>query len=287
MAEDNRSEMELKDVSSLRRIEKGSGQLSEVRKDLYPAMLALQKKIARECEINSDVGSLEYDLLVEKKKKLHVNIKLLVELRMSKVAAMALRGAMGTINAVDNLPPEERQFYDEVLEAAKTLWSAPHRQKTVRVPELVPETPAEPAPAPEPEAEPVKEVPAEEIPVIPDEGPTEMEPPADMPDSIPEEPVQTPPVIEIPPIPEEELMGEEPAEAPVQTPEPEVKAEEEEEENPYADCFDMVTVRMIETVEPFAGSERNYALKKEEVVRLPKSLAAILVGRKLAVELKI
>ena len=285
MAEDNRSDMELKDVSSLMRIEKGSGQLSEVRKDLYPAMLALQKRIARECEINSDVGSLEYDLLVEKKKKLHVNIKLLVELRMSKVAAMALRGAMGTINAVDNLPPEERQFYDEVLEAAKTLWSAPHRQKTVRVPELGPETPT--APAPVPEAEPVEEIQAEEIPVIPDEGPTEMEPPADMPDSIPEEPVQTPQVIEIPPIPEEELMGEEPAEAPVQTPEPEAKAEEEEDENPYADCFDMVTVRMIETVEPFAGSERNYALKKEEVVRLPKSLATILVGRKLAVELKI
>ena len=38
MAEDNRSEMELKDVSSLMRIEKGSGQLSEVRKDLYPPL---------------------------------------------------------------------------------------------------------------------------------------------------------------------------------------------------------------------------------------------------------
>ena len=49
----------------------------------------------------------------------------------------------------------------------------------------------------------------------------------------------------------------------------------------------MVTVRMTETVEPFAGTERNYSPKKEDVVRLPKSLASILVGRKLAVILNI
>ena len=278
MAEEPHSDMELKDVTSLMRIEKASGQLSEVRKDLYPAMLALQKKIARECEMK-DVSSLDYDLIADKKKKVNSNIKLVVEYRMNKVAAMALRGAMGTLNSTDNLPPEEKQFYEQVLAAAKELWNAPHRQKAAYVPELIPEVHV-PAPAvPEPEAEVKEEIPAE-VPAVP-EGPTEMEPPADMPEeTIPEEPAAPVPA-ETPQVPEEEPVAE-----PVQTAEEPV-AEEEEDENPYAECFDMVTVRMLETMEPFAGAERNYSLNKEDVVRLPKSLATILIGRKLAVELKI
>ncbi len=294
MAGEPYSELKPEDISSLMRVEKASGQLSEVRRDLYPAMMALQEKLTRQCE-KADIESLDYDLLVDRKRKLNSNIKLVVEYRMNKVAAMALRGAMGTLNVVDSLPPEEKAFYEECLEAAKKLWSAPHKpKKTVYVPEIVPEEP-EPEPAaaaaevskPEPPAE----VPAADIPVL-DDGPTEMEAP---PEEFPDEPPVTDIPDDIPPIPEEELTGGEPAAAEVpapaaEEPKPETAAEpetEDAEENPYADCFDMVTVRMTETVEPFAGTERNYSLKKEDVVRLPKSLATILVGRKLAVMLSI
>ncbi len=291
MAGEPYSELKPEDISSLMRVEKASGQLSEVRKDLYPAMLALQEKITRECE-KKDVESFDYDLLVDRKRKLISNIKRVVEFRMNKVAAMALRGAMGTLNTVDNLPPEERAFYEECLEAAKKLWNAPHKKRTVHIPDIIP-----PEPEPEPvaveqkpvvEAEPVKEMPAADIPIM-DDGPTEMEAP-------PEEFMEEPPAdmpADIPPIPEEELGGEAPAataEPAAEEQKPAVEAEPEAEapdENPYADCFDMVTVRMTETVEPFAGTERNYSLKKEDVVRLPKSLASILVGRKLAVILSI
>lgn len=284
MAEDPYSDFKTEDVSSLMRIEKASGQLSEVRRDLYPAMLALQERIARECE-KKDQESLDYDLMVDRKKKLLSNIKLVVEFRMSKVASMALRGAMGTLNTVENLPPEEREFYEEVLEAAKKIWNAPHKKKKeVRIPDIIPEeTPA--AVVPEAPAVTVPETPvraemtAADIPVLPDDGPTEMESPDDAGD-IPftEVPV---PQTDIPPIPEEELTDTAPAVTVTE------ETEDEESENPYADCFDMVTVRMTETVEPFAGTERNYSLKKEDVVRLPKSLATILVGRKLAVILSI
>ncbi len=290
MAGDTYSELRPEDVSSLMRVEKASGQLSEVRKDLYPAMLALQEKLTRECEMK-DMESLDYDLLVDRKRKLISNIKLVVEYRMNKVAAMALRGAMGTLNVVDSLPPEEREFYEECLEAAKKLWNTPHKKKVVYIPDIVP-----PEPEPEPvaevqkpevaEPEPVKEMPAADIPVL-DDGPTEMEAP-------PEEFMDEPPIADIPadipPIPEEELAAEEPVTAePAAEQKPEAEEPEAEgtDENPYADCFDMVTVRMTETVEPFAGTERNYSLKKEDVVRLPKSLASILVGRKLAVILSI
>ena len=283
MAGETNSDLDVKDVSSLMRIEKASGQLSEVRKDLYPAMLALQERVARECE-KADMESMDYDLLIDKKRKLLTNIKLVVEFRMNKVAAMALRGAMGTQNATENLPPEERLFYEECLEAAKKLWNAPHkRKKNVHVPEIVPEPEVRPEPVTEPAAEPVAE-PAAEMPIV-DEGPTEMEaPPEEFAEPPILEPVEEAPA-DIPPIPEEELQPETVATEPVAATE---EAEEvEADENPYADCFDMVTVRVTENVEPFAGADRNYSLKKEDVVRLPKSLASILVGRKLAVVLNI
>ena len=283
MAGEPYSDMKIEDVSSLMRIERASGQLSDVRRDLYPAMLALQEKVAREFE-NMDVESLDYELGVDRRKKLISNIKLVVEYRMNKVAAMAVRGAMGTINVIDHLPPEERIFYEEVLEASKKLWNAPHRKKkTTHIPELVPEEPEVPAaPAVVPAAPVVVET-IPEPPTVPDTPTEMMEPPDDMADIMyPDEPPAEE-TAEIPPIPEEEL-----GEAVIVTKQPEAAAEESNgEDNPDADCFDMVTVRITENVEPFAGTERDYSLKKEDVVMLPKSLASILVGRKLAVILNI
>ena len=256
MPEEPYSDFTIEDVSSIVRMEKGSGQLSVVRKDLYPAMIALQEREARNCEKKS-VDSLDYDLAVDRRRKLVSNVKLVVEYRMNKVAAMAIRGAMGTQNVVEQLPPEEKQYYEEVFEAAKKLWNAPYKKKkTVYTPEIVPsEVPATPD---------VPEIPAEEL------MPPEPEPPIEILDDMAD--IMYP----------DEQPAEVPAE-PAPVAEGEVQVEPQEEENPYADCFDLVTVRIIDTVEPFAGTERSYSLKKEDVVRLPKSLATILVSRKLAV----
>lgn len=296
MPEETYSELKIEDVASLVRVEKDMGPLSPVRKDLYPAMIALQEKITKECE-KRDVESIEYDFAVDRKKKLLSNIKQVVEYRMGKIASMAVRSAMGSLNSVDNLPPEERIYYDEVLEASKKLWNAPLKKKPkVRTPELVIDEPPVTAPSisrdevrvdPVPEivrAEPVPEPAAS--PFIPDL-PEEMPGPDDMGDIyIPEEelgePVSATPV-EIPPIPEEELgepVAAEPAPA-------EAEPVEEEELNPFADNDELETIRVIETVPPFAGTERNYVLRKDEVVSLPKSLASILVGRNLAIRLNI
>jgi DNA replication initiation complex subunit (GINS family) len=253
MADDLYADFRNEDISSLVRIEKSSGQLSSVRKDLYPAMRAVHERISKECQ-NADEDSMDYELAVDKKRKLVSNIKLVVEMRMGKVASMALRGAMGVdLNStVDQLPPEEKQFYEEVLESAKKLWSAPHKKKVVHIPELVPEETPAPVPAPE---VPQTEAPAEEpVPVQ-----TEVPQP---------EPV---PVAEVHVV--DAVSEEQPQES-------------DSDDNPAADCFDLVTVRMLETMEPFAGTERSYSLKKEDIVSLPKSLASILVGRKLAVILR-
>ena len=280
MPEETYSELKIEDVASLVRVEKDMGPLSPVRKDLYPAMIALQEKITKECE-KRDVESIEYDFAVDRKKKLLSNIKQVVEYRMGKIASMAVRSAMGSLNSVDNLPPEERIYYDEVLEASKKLWNAPLKKKPkVRTPELVIDEPPVTAPSisrDEVRVDPVPEiVRAEPVP-----GPDDM---GDI--YIPEEelgePVPAAPV-EIPPIPEEEFgepVAAEPAPA-------EAEPVEEEELNPFADNDELETIRVIETVPPFAGTERNYVLRKDEVVSLPKSLASILVGRNLAIRLNI
>ena len=255
MADDLYADFRSEDISSLVRIEKSSGQLSSVRKDLYPAMRAVHERISKECQ-NADEDDIKYELAVDKKKKLISNIKLVVELRMGKVASMALRGAMGVdLNStVDQLPPEEKQFYEEVLESAKKLWSAPHKKKVVHIPELVPEETPAPVSVPAPEV-PQTETPTEE--------------PVPVQSEVPQpEPV---PVAEIHVV--DAVSEEQPQES-------------DSDDNPDADCFDLVTVRMLETMEPFAGTERSYSLKKEDIVSLPKSLASILVGRKLAVILR-
>ena len=125
------SDFTFEELGAIIRKEKASGALTEVRQDLYPAMLRLLDKQSKECErqIGIDIGSLASAAANERRKRIHQNIKLVVELRMSKVAALAIRTAMGCVNATDNLPLEERQYYSSVLEASRAHWTNTERKK--------------------------------------------------------------------------------------------------------------------------------------------------------------
>lgn len=294
MAGDDIGDLTFEELRSLHRVEKSSGQLSEVRRDLYPAMISLQERHTRECEryASIDTDDMKYEAANEKRKKIISTSKIIVELRMNKVANMVLRSAMGALNSVDNLPPEERGFYEDVLESAKKLWAARTKKvKTVTYPDIVePEKPVH-VPAPEPVVhEPVR---PPETPAVPEPVKTEMEPPMDYPDDmgdlyIPEEELG-----DVPPIPEEELNGE-PATAPAspETDSGEVSmaspADSMEEDNPYADSEELVTIRMLGTLPSnFSGLDRDYSLKKEDIVRMPECIASILIRKNLAVKLSI
>lgn len=283
MPEEPYSEMRPEDVYSLFRVERTSGSLSKVRKDLYPAMIDLQDRAVKACE-KADVESLEYDSAVDRKKKLIENIKHVVELRMSKIASMALRGAMGTLNFVDDLPPEERRFYEEVIESAKTLWNAPMRKKkNYRVPEIAIEETIEPPKT----VEKTVSVP------VPEPVSTAFVPEEDMGDIyIPEEEFADAAAVpatsmEIPPIPEEEMIDSEPKDEPAVSVETVQEPEPVPENNPDAESSELVTVRITEAIPPFAGTVRDYALKKGDLVTIPKSLGSILIRRNLAMKLNI
>ena len=63
----------------------------------------------------------------------------------------------------------------------------------------------------------------------------------------------------------------------ISSPEPAVFADEEHEEPDY------VLIRVLEDLPVFAGPDRDYDLKKEDIVTMPKSMADALISRNRAV----
>jgi len=57
------------------------------------------------------------------------------------------------------------------------------------------------------------------------------------------------------------------------------------EERPSEHRRDRIVVRVLEDIPPFAGPERNYELKREEVITLPTVVGRALVERGMAVEI--
>lgn len=50
---------------------------------------------------------------------------------------------------------------------------------------------------------------------------------------------------------------------------------------------DDIVVRIMEDLPTFSGPDRDYTLKREDVVRMPRSLAAALINRRKAVEIQV
>ncbi len=74
-----------------------------------------------------------------------------------------------------------------------------------------------------------------------------------------------------------------PAEA-LEEPEPEPQEEAPAETKEKA--VELLTVRILEDVPPFAGLEGTYTLRKSDVVSLPKNVADVLVAKGAAAEVK-
>ena len=270
-------ELTVDDLTSLHRVEMRSGTLSDVRRDLYPAMMALMDKVNREYEKNNSADPLS--ILTEgsntRRMKVATMMRRVTELRMNKVASLALRNSMGAMNPVEQLPPEEREFYDRVLDASVDLWNVINRKKKVTIPDIAPET--------EPRPEPVREEPA---PVVRKKVPEPMQddaPLSEMPffDDGPDQEMPEPPDdadIEDPPFPEEKGVVE--VDRTPAAPEPEPVREADL----FADESSKV-IRMTDDVEPFSGPDRDYHLRKGDVVKMPTIMADVLLARNIAAEL--
>ena len=114
-------EMTFEDLSSAYRIEMKSQTLGDLRKDLYAALARLQEGIQRsyEAEYSKDPDSIMCEGMNERRKKANSLVQKVVDLRMEKVAVMAIRASMGANNVLDKLTAEEREYYNIVAEVSK------------------------------------------------------------------------------------------------------------------------------------------------------------------------
>ena len=275
------------ELSEVYRMEKSKSTLYSIRKDFYQAAQVLIADITKECDrlAMENPDSFMYEGLSQKKRNLLSSLKKIVEIRMGKIAGMAMRGAMGANNVLDDLTPEEKEYYNRVLESSKEFWKLSERKrKTIikqDITEIVQPAPVkeEPKPVAEEKAKEINDIPLSEIPV--DDSPEEMPVQAeemvddDIEESVPE------------PAPESvtgpaEVSAEETApveEEPVQE---HVPAVEEPKPVPEISEEGNVTIRILEDLPPFSGIDVDYDLKKEDVVRMPAVLAKALISRGVA-----
>jgi DNA replication factor GINS len=240
--------MSFEDLSSVYRVEKKSPTLSAVRRDLYPSMAGLVIDLRSEYEkhLSVDPDSIICEGVNQRRKKAVSMSKEITEMRMGKIAAVALIGARGGQNVLDNFTPEEKEYYDDILNISRRHVGIVDRlsgKRRFETPEIDPK-------------------PAEEKKVERKQEPERIE----------------------------EMLAEEPAYEDAAEPEPppapevpEEKAEEQptEDENYSEDEF--VVIRILEDLPPFSGPDRNYELSKEDIVRMPKTMALALINRDKAV----
>ena len=228
------------DLGATYRTEKKSPTVSAVRRDLYPAMAGLIIVLRAEYEkhLSADPDSIICEGANQRRKKAVLMSKEIVEIRMGKIALLALIGARGGQNVLDHLCPEEREYYDGILEISKKHVGTIDRlsgKRKFETPEIDPE------------------------PIIEKKAPEPVQ--------VKKEPAAEPVIKEVPkPEPIAETAPEEPDE----------KEQEEDE---------LMMIRILEDLPPFSGPDRNYELSKEDIVRMPKTMAMALISRDKAVSI--
>lgn len=267
--------MKFEDLTMVYREEKTKGLLSNARSDLYPAMTALLATLKSEYEklLSEDPDSIMCEGANQRRRKAGRLVRDIVSLRMDKISSMALRAACGAQTVIDVLTAEEREFYDSVLNAAKIHMGSVDRatgQVRYKI-QPITKTP-EPVKSAPPEEEPMT---LKDMPLIDDmeDFDSDVIPEEDVFDSFEESPVEERSLPEMPAIKETKEEKEEIISSP---------------ETKTAECGDSyedesVLIRVLEDLPVFAGPDRDYNLKKEELVTMPRSMAGALISREKAV----
>ncbi|UAL07833.1 MAG: hypothetical protein KRP56_00780 [Candidatus Methanogranum gryphiswaldense] len=277
--------LDFEDLTALYRVEKKAPTLSAVRKDLYPAIAGLLMALNTEYskQLSMDPDSLICEGANQRRKKAKQLSKEIVELRMQKICSLALRGAMGAQNMIEQLTVEEKEYYNGILETSRRQGSIISRMTgdkkydTLRIDPIVEikKVPLPPEPAKVLTPPPVEFKSDEEVHYEP-------EPETEEPffDEFPDEDQE----------PNENLMAQEDG---VFTPIRTVKKEEPvvsvdippviETVELIKDEEDLVLVRITEDLPEFSGPDRDYKLSKEDVIMMPKVMANVLIHREKAI----
>lgn len=266
--------MKFGDLTEVYREERSKSLLSNVRSDLYPALSSLLLTLKSEYDrlLTQDPDSIMCEGANQRRMKANRLVRDVVALRMQKITSMALRTASGAQSSTDILTSEEKKFHESVLEASRSHMSSVDRA-TGHVKYKIP--PIEDVPKPKPkvstasEPESLKDMPV--IDDVPDyEYESQMESDFEIDDDSEMEIVSNDVVIK-----------EEPVSEIISSPKAVIALEEDD-----SDEDKCILIRILEDLPVFAGPDRDYDLKREELITMPKSMADALIQRAKAILVK-
>jgi len=247
-------EFTFQDLTEVYRREQRNKTISDVRKDLYPAMRECMEKLKRESEreFSVDQFSAKAKLASNQLMKFQEKAAQVFEFRFGKLMDMALRAAQGARVDTGRLTIEEQEVYDKIHLLLKECRSDVLEGNRVR-----------PAEAKEPSL-------------------TPMAAPAMVVEAMRENGIAT--AAWTPPAPAiEEAGGTMPEPPAVDEAPPATEASSVEVQETQGPAPEHVVLRIIEDIPTFAGPGRTYRLQKEDLVTLPQAIAKVLILRKKAV----
>lgn len=263
----NQEPFTFEDLTEICRREQKSKYPVEVRPDFYLAVRECRDRLKKEIEreFSVDQYSLKAKLASNQLIKFQEKSQQVFEFRFAKIQSMGLRAALGNRVDLRKLTPEELEFFNlivEIISSKKSMLIGGEFTSTRTIDNYVAPVKKEP---------PVLEVPKPEV--IPE------------PEIIPDEEEVLPPEEE-PFIEEAEPEEFVPEEVDSNSDGPTIESAEEEvsEELPQSD---RVLVRILADIPEIAGSDRNFRLKKEDVVTLPSPIAKILIKQNVARQINI
>lgn len=235
-------------LTETHRLESRNPALSAIRKDFYSAVQDLLTAQLEECIRleKDDPCSIIYEGTLDKKKKILGCLKNIVRLRMKKISQMAVLGAMGKDNSVDNLTPEEREYYTTIVNASKIFFKLSEK-KTAVIRDI-----SDSLVSTEPDID--KQKHAIEI--------DEKVPVSVLEASIDDKSEE---------IPTTDKSNNVSEEVPI--------SKEHIELGACPTKVEKTVVKIIEDLPPFSGFDRDYKLFKEDVVCMPSVLATALINQ--------
>jgi len=249
------------EVTEIYRKEQKTKNVTEIRKDFYPALRDMLIRLWKESEkaTVADKFSTKVGLLDNQMKKISEKALQIFDFRAEKIMLSALRAAGGTKVEIDRLTEEEKMLFEKVFASVKEQRGSVLDTERMTVGKAV----LPPEPEPERSVESLLENATVSMVRRPE---VKSEPSGDMIKS-PKDAGFQKGIDEI----EETAKGTtKPQEVGKQVQKP---------------VEEYLMLRILEDIPSFAGPDRNYKLSREDIVTLPVSIATTLINKGKAVQL--
>jgi DNA replication factor GINS len=254
--------LDYQEVMDIWRKEKDLKSLAELRRDFFPEVKTFVSRLKEEAQVEAakDPYSTKTRSLNVQVANVTEKVTQVFEIRMEKILRMAIRGASGGKVENARMVEEEKTYFEQVFTLTKEIRAR--------------------------EIDPIKgqkelDFQPQKLPGA-DEGGKAEEPSLIV---APKEPIEKVIVVEPVRTPTIDVPAKAASPSLTKTPQPTSPMPGDAEEKPEAK--DLLVLRILEDIPPFAGPFGNYRLSREDVATLPSGLARALIKRGKAVEIAV